>query len=128
MEGLRSGLSVRFTEPTVTVRLVDQNNSSVLCFSTLKLFIPPNVTLRLTVIHIFLPLTGHDLMSITVNISYFSQRFWSKLSEYRRYSDRFVVRNSFSLCENKNKLAEAMLGFSDMWFPVKKKKMRGNRA
>ncbi len=39
-------------------------------------------------------------------------------AESGRHSDRFVVRNSFSLCENKNKLAGAMLRISDMWFPV----------
>lgn len=42
-----------------------------------------------------------------------------ELRELVQHSDRFVVRNSFSLCENKNKLlAGAMLRISDMWFPV----------
>lgn len=45
----------------------------------------------------------------------------SCLKESGRHSDRFVVKNSFSLYENQNKLAGAMLRISDMWFPVKEK-------
>lgn len=76
----------------------------------------PNVPLWLTVIHHFYH--SQNLFFWAFNISYYKWGFWPKLSESGRHSDRFVVRNSFSLCENKNKLAGAMLRISDMWFPV----------
>lgn len=85
----------------------------------------PNLTLRLTVIHIFLPLTQPFLLKIQYFI--LQVKASAKAEGVRRHSDRFVVRNSFSLYENKNKLAGAVLRISDMWFPVQKKEMRGNQ-